>query len=524
MTIDSSQQTKILNSLGQEFVAYLRRARDISNARETASSSGEKVHVVGVGGTITAAYEQLRNAAEYAEEHLLLQRAIRRFYRRLFVTRDVANIGRSGEDVIVELTQAGYLSNDSVTIETVARINQLAQEYFQAYMTLGGSSRRREAWTIEVLASRVEELLSDHSMRAAYLQFAYDYFLTTLDQKTLFQSPVDDFEAALFIALHRTLLKSDNATIRTSLLTRYQQTPTAHEAYKKTNQQIDAWLESPTAEKLYRVTNRQGAPFRIIWRMLDERQDISDILTNPNQFLPAYEAQIQAEYERTEKRINRGIIKSVIFLIITKVLIGLAIEIPYDNIFHGSILWLPLAINLLFPPIYMILLRATLAEPGPSNTRALVDKIETILYTGAQRINLTRRTQRGFGMTFNIVYTVFFVTIFGLVAWYLTTLGFTLLHLLIFFVFMSTASFLGFRLSRQIRELEVGESEQDILTFLRDFLYLPFVTVGRYLSEKYAQVNLVATVLDMVIELPLKTVLRLIRQWGAFLSSKKDEL
>jgi hypothetical protein len=31
-------------------------------------------------------------------------------------------------------------------------------------------------------------------------------------------------------------------------------------------------------------------------------------------------------------------------------------------------------------------------------------------------------------------------------------------------------------------------------------------------------------ILDMLIELPLKTVLRLVRQWGAFISSKKDEL
>jgi len=37
-------------------------------------------------------------------------------------------------------------------------------------------------------------------------------------------------------------------------------------------------------------------------------------------------------------------------------------------------------------------------------------------------------------------------------------------------------------------------------------------------------VNIVAMMLDMVIELPLKTVLHLMRQWGAFISSKQDEL
>jgi hypothetical protein len=59
---------------------------------------------------------------------------------------------------------------------------------------------------------------------------------------------------------------------------------------------------------------------------------------------------------------------------------------------------------------------------------------------------------------------------------------------------------------------------------VRDFLYIPFVVVGRWMSEKYARVNVVAMTLDMVIELPLKTVLHLVRQWGAFITSKKDEL
>jgi hypothetical protein len=98
------------------------------------------------------------------------------------------------------------------------------------------------------------------------------------------------------------------------------------------------------------------------------------------------------------------------------------------------------------------------------------------------------------------------------------------MHLLIFFVFLSAASFLGFRLSRMIRELESIETYQNGITLVRDFLYMPFVVVGRFLSDKYSKVNVVALALDMLIELPLKTILRLIRQWAAFISAKKDQL
>jgi hypothetical protein len=119
---------------------------------------------------------------------------------------------------------------------------------------------------------------------------------------------------------------------------------------------------------------------------------------------------------------------------------------------------------------------------------------------------------------------LFGVAIFGFVMWGLLMLNFSLVHIAIFFIFISAASFLGFRLSRLIRELEIVRSSSNGLTFLRDVIYLPFVVVGQWMSEKYSQINIVATVLDMLIELPLKTILRLVRQWGAFIDDRKDRI
>ena len=210
-------------------------------------------------------------------------------------------------------------------------------------------------------------------------------------------------------------------------------------------------------------------------------------------------------------------------MIITKVIIGLAIEIPYDYAVHGGIIVLPLVINLLFPPIYMILLRLTLVLPGFANTRALSDRIDAIFYGQPKQYVVSRRAGR-FSTTFNVIYAALIIAVFGLVSWWLISLGFSLVHLLIFFIFLSTASFLGFRLSRMVRDIEVVDADQNGVTLLRDVLYMPFVVVGRWISEKYAKVNIVATLLDLIIELPLKTVLRLIRQWSAFINTKKDEL
>lgn len=511
--------TQKLNSIGQKFADSLAAATARADALVSSRNTAQKVHVTGAGRTLTFAYEQLRNAAEYTEEHLLLQRAVRRFYRRLFLSRDSARIAKSGEELVIELTLAGYLQNDTVTVPVIEAINELAADYFAAY-----AKYSKDAWTLDILAVEIERLFNNDLKRNVFAQFAYDHFLQTIDQTKLLGGHVQDFEIILFVAVHRALLKSDPAIIRSALLRRYQQKPNTG-AYAQTNQVIDRIISSGNTDKVYRLVDRMGAPLRILWRFIDEHENTAaHLLASREQFLSAYETQITNEYSRINSRINKGIVKSVVFLIITKVLIGVSIEVPYDYWIHGAILWMPLAINLLFPPVYMVLLRVTLSLPGSANTRALTETIDDLFYRDDHALVLSQRSSKGFGATFNLIYSLFFIAVLGGVVWGLTSLGFSPIHTFIFFIFLSTASFLGFRLSRQIRELEVVQGQQDGVTLVRDFLYIPFVVVGRWMSEKYSRINIVAMILDMVIELPLKTVLYLIRQWGAFITSKQDEL
>jgi len=518
-----------LNIIGTQLAQDISAARSQKSARLIAQSNEQTMHVVGAGATLTAAYEQLRTAAEYAEEHVLLQRAIRRFYRRIFVLRDQSRLATSGEDLIIELTHAGYLPNDSITEQDVSFITQLARRYYGVYEHLVGRRdvRREEAdhWTYELLAVEVEWKLNDNAQLQAFTQFAHAYFSESIDYPQLFGSKPESSDVALYIAVHRALLKSDDASLRLGLLKRFRQEAAVADSYVTINRQIYQLLTSDVTEKLFRIVDRRGASLRVLRHMVDDSSDFESLLSNREQMLLAFERQVTADYESINTRVNNGIIKSVVFLIITKFLIGIAVEVPYDYLMFGTILWLPLAVNLLFPPLYMILLRATMMLPGTANTKRLVEQIDQTLYADGRQKLLVRRPNQEFGTGYNIVYGVVFVAVFGGVAFLLWKfLGFDLMHLLIFFVFLSAASFLGFRLSRMIREIESIETHQNGVTLVRDFLYMPFVVVGRFLSDKYSKINIVALALDMLIELPLKTILRLVRQWSAFISAKKDQL
>ena len=516
-----------LNTVGQQLLAGLVHAKYIDDEASRRVARAEKVNVVGAGGALTAAYEQLRNAAENTEEHLLLQNAIRRFYKQLFVTRDELLVRTSGNELAVELTLAGYVPNDSLSKEMLTDVSRIATDHYRVYEKLqkkrGISPDVSSKWILDTLSVAVARQINAHTVDGAFVDFAYHY-LEQLDTAPVSSPSADTRSAALFAGVQKALLKSDTATIRADLLSRYQVIVTDIDQYVSYNQHIDTMLESDEADRLYHLADRQGAPLRVVRRMIETRADFVDLLPRREAFLEAFEQQVSKEYSHIMQRVNRAIVRSVIFLVITKFLVGIAIEVPYDFWAHGAIMWQPLLINLFFPPLYMIALRLTLNLPGYANTTALVDRVDGIMYGSSEVLYKKQTTGRRYGPIFSAMYIVFSLVVFGAVMWLLLMLGFSLVHIGIFFVFISTASFLGFRLSRLIRELEVVRSASNGLTFVRDFIYLPFVVVGRWMSDKYAQVNIVTLILDMLIELPLKTILRLVRQWGAFIDDRKDNI
>lgn len=492
---------------------------------------GKIINVGGVGGVVSAAYEQLRNAAEYTQEHLLRQRAMRRFYSRNIPFIAKKNIDKGiGEELIIELTQAGYIENDSLSYDTVAEIYKRVKELYVAYWNLrdeGVDRLKAERWILELLSVQTEGLIDQDQKTTMFLQFAFMHYKETLDKNRYTQNAEEksQYEASLYIAVHRSLLKSDIANVRADLISLYGIKASATKSFVLFNEKVDEMFSSSLSDRLTNHLTRYGAPLRVLKSMIGESSSIPGLLSDKKRFLIAYESQIEHEYKKANVKLNNGLIKSIIFLFLTKSLIGLFIEIPYDIIVVGSIAILPLIINLLFPVLYLVVLRLGLKTPGHTNTQALVAYASEMIYTNSDRAVLhTKKRSQSYPFGYKVLYGLMFLMTFTTVIALLFQWGFNLVQGVIFFIFLATASFLGFRLSRIIRELELVTLKSGMIAIIRDFLYLPFIVLGQQISERYERVNIVSHVLDTVIELPLKTVLRLLRQWSSFLNDQKDRL
>ncbi len=201
---------------------------DITQLHRESGRRGQKIHVGGVGAVLSTAYEQLRNAAEYTEEHLLLQRTIRRFLVRN-VSFDIKQAPKNiSEELTVELTQSGYLINNSITTSQVEQLDLCINNLYKTYWGLQDAYVSREkskAWTLDLLSVKCEQIINDTSRLLAFAHFAHNYFSKFIDWEdyTELDEPLTAIEQqkVLYIAVHKALLKSDDANIRTALMELY---------------------------------------------------------------------------------------------------------------------------------------------------------------------------------------------------------------------------------------------------------------------------------------------------------------
>lgn len=516
-----------LSSDGQKLVSLLQSTHpEPSTPRDT-------VHVDGVAGRIYFAYEQLRNAAEYGEQHLLLRRSIERFLQRSL------NMNRPEPlalELVIELTQARYLKNDSVPKEVLKQIDETIVGFCEVYKHSMATRKRERAvvrtWVLQSASVYIEQLISPQPRTRAFVDFAFNHYLESIEGQSVRQGLNEqEYELAVYCATHRAIMKSDLAIARAyAAASRIgaREGQSDIEYFMAINIAIDTLFNAKETNRIMRLIGQYGAPMRILQEMVVPNPQAAVLIQDHAQLLSRARATVQEQYALTRSRLNNGIVRSVAFVAITKILIGVALEIPYDIIRHGQIIWPPLILNLLFPPLYMATLGLSIRPPSSKNSEIVVGYVDRILYeTGRSPVKyrLKRRvSSSALNNTFNLVYGFVVVLWVAALAWLLSYLGFNLMSGVIFFVFLSTVSFLGFRLTQTAREFEMVEGRRSLLGLLSDFFYTPFIRIGHWLSDRYARVNVVARVLDVLIEMPLKFGLRFLREWMGFLRDKQEEL
>ncbi len=492
-------------------------------------------------GKVAYFYEKVRNSIDFREEHLLRRAMLERILRRRYLveTRNIID----ARLIINELIRARYLPNNALP-ETLVPV---VQNYLDRYIALiehlklsraNPDDRRTIGWLLSVASADLEERLSPSTREDALVEVMY----ATLRNNLVLPESIpagQEQDVLVYLAIHRALIKSDDAMLRYHLFRwAYPQwrnpdhavTEDVREHFPKLMASIEARIQHPLTERLLVICRRYTIPFLVLADVFrEDPHAIQLLLANPAALDEATEKAMLARVKKARTRLRRTTVRSVIYIFITKMMLALAIELPYEvfvlNLNHyGAVM-----VNAIFHPVLMVFIGVTVMIPGKENTARVVAAVKEILNPSApheifgKKLRPRPRTAtRSF--FFNLFYFATFVITFGAIIWVLATFNFNWVSIAIFLFFLSVISFFGMRVRQVVRELSIMERRENIFLLLLSFFSLPILRMGQWFSKKVPKVNLFIFLLDFVIEAPFKIFVEVVDEWFSFLKEKREEI
>jgi len=176
----------------------------------------------------------------------------------------------------------------------------------------------------------------------------------------------------------------------------------------------------------------------------------------------------------------------------------------------------------------MFFLNLDIDLPDEENTQRMVEVINDYFYSQDKpEVKIISSLSKGQKISeiFGIFYLVMFGITFGGVIWILTKLGFNPVSQIIFLFFLSVVSFFAYRVRGIAKDFSLEKDDREsLLSSFKDFIFLPVIKVGQWLSSKIASINVLSFILDFIIEAPLKVFLEVVEEWIHFIKAKKEEI
>jgi hypothetical protein len=512
--------------------------------KEATKAPEPTIRVSEVLGSIAFIYERIRNVIDYKGEHLLRRNAIERIIKRKIREKPTGEPKELALSLIRELIWARYLRNDSIPKSKTEAVGKILAKYSLLLKRVSGQANDSKYanewkdWLLGIASCEIEEALAPSLFYiTAYVQAMFRWFKDNFEWEGSHLSPqVRDIQ--IFIAIHRSLPKSDEAMIRYHLLHLFypqwkkadsQLLDEIAENLPKLREEIEDQLRHPVRFNLFRYIQKNTAPFQILRDVIDEDPKKAAVLiANPEKFEWKIREVCRRRYSQIRQKVNRGIIHSIVYIFVTKVLFAFILEFPYELYFLHRLAFIPITINAIIPPTLMFLIGLTIKTPNEANTERIIERIKSFVYPQSEvktPFSLTPIKRGQFLTTvFSVIYFLLFLLVFGGISLILFKLKFNVVSGMIFFVFLSLVLLFGFRVRFTASELMVTGEREGLLTHLFNNLSLPFLNLGVWLSQGLAQLNVFMILMDFLIEAPLKTIIAIVEEWTSFLRERREEV
>lgn len=530
-----------MNSLSSEAISLLSYYDDLLK-RTSLKDSGPKFKVGEALSSVASFYERLRYAIDYKKEHLLRRNAIERILKRNLWEKGEGDVKVLGEALLKELTWAKYIKNNFYDLTKIDELSNIISKYLVisrsfASIPIPKKEAKWKDWLMGVCSCEIEESLDPTVSSVDVLSMAVESWFEKKFNWIDGGLTNDEKDDQLAIAIHRSLIRGDesqNAYYVVRRLYKNWNLVKIEEVEKNVDNiykiclRIRKSLANPIQSRLYRFVQKEVSAFQILKSLIDENPEAAkEIFRDPETLTLKVSEVCDERYSEISSRVNRGIIRSVIYIFITKIVLAIAIEVPYELYFLKHLSYLPMVSSIAIPLLFVFLVTATIRKPSEDNTKRITELIMDFVYTRERRerveFSLTRAKR---GLTYSIfttAYLILFVLIFSFISYALAKVGYDIVGIGIFFIFLSLILLFGYRVKFSASELNVIPKKESLFSNLFTNLTLPFLDLGVWLSDKFASLNFFILFFDFLIEAPLKNIMGILDEWGNYLRERREE-
>lgn len=504
--------------------------------QDLSSASQDGMHVNPIVSELASWYEKLRNAMDYRDDEVVLRAAIERILKRRHF------YGGNGKTIAApllrELTWARYFPDGSITDAVITAV----EEEIDCYLTLRYkilTQHKIDEGTLNtfmyhIISSSLTYLLSPNVVRETMCNFMYH---VVKDSVVLEDESESTRDAQVYIATRRAFMKDDLALLHYHLFIQYFGSVTPESIdfiardFSEGFAEIKRQLNFSLRHKIFAFIKRNTPPFLILEEVLKRnKQDLPDLLGNEEKLSGQITEVCQEKYQTLRSKVNRAVIRSLIFLVLTKAVIALSVEGTFESIVYGEVMWSAIILNIVIPPIILATAALFIKTPGKDNTQRIEKTIHSLLFDKHPQIPRSITLQAASKKKKSVLYPIFsflwvaaFFASFGLVIFILMQLKFNIISQAIFVFFLTIVFFLIYRIYQTAHLYSVFR-KQHLFTPIIDFFFMPIARVGRYITEGVSQVNIFLVILDFLIEAPFKGLFAFFEQWFMFMHAKREYL
>lgn len=484
-------------------------------------------------------FEKFRAAVEYQEEHLIFKNAISRIIRRNMAITPHINAKDLLSQVSTELIWANYLQPDSLKHGLWEQIERVFERYLAMINDLATDFPERRATTkllVEFSACEIQELIHPRIQEIIFVNYVGDTLAGYFKDDDIQISSVDHI-IQIKNTIYSAIFKPDAGLLKYWTLLQIDSEWKTRDLndLKKIARRIEIFLDKIDQQINHRYRDRYlfafknvAAPYRVLLNsLISGHYDIEKIEADPSGFQKYCMTNYDSMKKISRATVWRGVFRTLLFIFLTKLVLAFILEIPFDRLLHDKILWNVLAINLSFPPILMLIGGLSVPPINPRNRISVQKSLHEIIFEAKLNVpnfDLKRPVKRRSERMFDTLFTILSIALVIFAIWLLIRLGFNFVSITLFFIFVSAVSFLSFRIRTVSRELVMIQKREDAVTSVVELVFLPFIRIGRRMSNELTRHNPMLFALDFLIETPFKTLIKILRSWFNFVSKKKEEM